>query len=205
MFPSISNAICVSCPSSCKECYSQTNCSSCVSGLTLTDTNQCQPPVQSCNDTNCFYCIGGGSYCLLCNANYYLYNNTCETTCPARTYPFFILCVNCPTNCSSCNSWRCTSCNSGYYLHDGACIDTCPTLTYPDNGECIIDPCIFRNSSNNQCLLCIFPFLLHTTLSGDNYTSECLLECPASTVEIGGYCVNCPSNCLNCYCPSLCY
>ena len=201
---------CSLCVEACDECYTLTNCSTCASGFTMTDTNQCVPPVQTCNVMNCLYCsTSNSSMCLQCSPNYYLYNHMeCVSACPATTYEFFGVCEACSTNCSECTFFACTTCMNGTYIYGGRCWSSCPFLTYAQGNECILDPCLFYNPfDTSQCLLCIFPYVLHSvdnTSTSSNLTSECLLSCPAETVQIGGYCIDCPDNCMNCLCPSIC-
>jgi len=141
---------CEDCDSTCKECsstadscdacyttsskpylYSSTCISSCPDGYV--DVNyECE----ACTSP-CLTCENSKSYCLTCESSYYLYENDCVNPCPSGTVATTdtdpISCLDCGTNCKTCQSADtdiCYSCDSNYFLYEQTCIDSCPTGTY---------------------------------------------------------------------------
>jgi len=198
---------CSPCPVTCTNCTSFSSCGGCVTGYTLSNTNQCNSPSTIvCNVNYCVSCSAiNSSQCLQCITNYYLLSNgTCSITCPNATYAQTGQCINCPSTCTSCTPIQCTSCPTTYYLYQGNCYSNCPTATIASQTICIPDPCLYYSTVwPNGCSACTAPYLLATT----NITTgnqSCVSSCPAGTVQSGSQCLNCPFNCTSCQTSTSC-
>lgn len=107
-------------------------------------------------------------------------------------------CVECDTNCLSCDEndgTVCESCHPNTYLYSGDCYATCLDGLYSSDdsfGVCLDCPsnCLKCTDSLN-CSECSGGLLLYGEL--------CLEECPARTYADSGECFDCAdSNCVEC-------
>lgn len=89
-YPNSATRTCTSCPVSCTQCTSFSNCSVCAQNFTLTNTNQCTAnSTTTCNASFCMICLPGSTQaCEKCVSGYNLLNQTCLSNCPERTYAF---------------------------------------------------------------------------------------------------------------------
>jgi proprotein convertase subtilisin/kexin type 5 len=126
------NHYCVACTSPCKTCEgSQTNCTSCLSGLdpeVFLNNNICIDSCPSytyanystneCSDCEspCYLC-SSLSVCESCVSGYFYYNGTCEVDCPFGFIGIAKVCESCDSPCDGCEIAvdNCTSCIDGYY------------------------------------------------------------------------------------------
>jgi hypothetical protein len=89
--------VCQTCPSTCIQCNSATNCITCVNGNYLDATNMCVACGGSCKT-----CSGSATYCLSCNGVLLLQAGTCVASCSSGYYQIGSLCQACPTGCTTC-------------------------------------------------------------------------------------------------------
>ena len=81
----------------------------CDPGMTVVNGNQClvcNAICKTCSSSNF-------SYCLSCYSSYYMYNGTCDITCPNTTYrdSLAFTCLGCQSPCKNCQSSSvCDSC-----------------------------------------------------------------------------------------------
>lgn len=85
-------------------------------------------------------------------------------------------CLNCPTNCVSCqSSIVCSTCNSGYYLYQGGCVVSCPStspiIVSQTCNSCSAE-CATCSGSPDNCITC--------TLFYFKYSYTCVQSCPVS-------------------------
>lgn len=133
----LKSGACEACPAGCDECNDKGECTKCSPGSNFLDktTKQCKP----CKE-NCLSCTDGET-CSQCKSGYYLYQNACQTACPAAFASVNGVCARCAANCQACEAFdTCTKCNTGFYVQNNQCTQ-CPT----NCGEC---------SSTGQCLSC---------------------------------------------------
>jgi len=120
-YPNNSTQTCSPCRYGCIQCSSLANCTSCIANYTLTSTNQCIYN-SNCTIPNCQFCSATSiNACAQCLPNYYLFNSTCISLCPAGTYSQNGHCVSCPSNCLGCTASACLICNTSFYLFQGSC------------------------------------------------------------------------------------
>jgi hypothetical protein len=100
--------ICSSCPYPCLSCSSTAACNSCLVGHYFDSSatpNLC--PLCSTAMTGCVACASA-SVCWECSVGLSLAANNGS-------------CLQCGSNCSSCNQTTCLSCSVGFYLSGGSC------------------------------------------------------------------------------------
>jgi hypothetical protein len=130
----INDGVCFTCPTNCKSCTAENQCSACLDGFFLS-AGQCVPCSQSCKTCN------WSSYCTECISGYTLNNYQC-----------------CPNGCLSCNDGKCWSCDVGFFHNrqDYTCVPCPASCSYCINGGCSsCQPGYFI--SGNECLQCISP------------------------------------------------
>ena len=230
------------CPSNCGDCYTDLNtkkvlCTSCIITyfLSLSDyqcystcPNGTYPSGLVCLlcAPACAMCRFGNSNCVSCSQIYnsprYLFNGTCLTSCPAKTYlaQNIRICLNCPLECSNCTGpdllnecYECTNTSTAtYYLlaQGKGCSLSCPS------GQ-VINPLIPNVCSNciNNCLTCQYNQTTCTSCFSNSTlvtyflpsNNSCLLACPTNFVIANKICV-CPAgyllgsgNCVKCIFP----
>ena len=153
------------CSLPCRTCTNQTICLSCygstVSNFTLLYSSSCYDVCpEGSYQTNSTHCVGCDSTCLSCanvsnncvscnssSSNpYFYFNNTlssgsCLSACAQKTYLDNNTCLDCNSNCTSCDVSQCFGCISGFYLYNGTCLTSCPNST-------------LQNSVNMTCSDC---------------------------------------------------
>ncbi|EAS02479.2 hypothetical protein TTHERM_00629910 (macronuclear) [Tetrahymena thermophila SB210] len=160
-------------------------------------SNSCQ---QSCPDQNCLTCNPSG-VCTTCINNYTwsTTDNRCNKNCLSNQYFDYVQnnCINCPTNCQTCDSSQCTQCNSGYLwnANDSRCNMSCSSNQYFDsvNNNCINCPANCQTCNSTQCTLCNSGYMW------DSSVKTCV-SCSSNQYydSVNKNCVNCPLNCLTC-------
>jgi hypothetical protein len=194
-------ATCLGSPSQCSSCpvdmylYQGTCQLFCPNGTFYsTIGRECQtscadgtyPQGQNCINcsSNCAACTTTATTCIRCPAGQFLYNNNCNSTCPAGvTLPFIGInggvCLSCPIECSTCSSPTvCTACIApGVQPTGGRCI-SCQgnTVLNPTTSTC--DPC------PANCLVCL--------------SATSCIQCSPQAVASNGLCVTCLSPCATC-------
>jgi proprotein convertase subtilisin/kexin type 5 len=119
----------------------------------------------------CLTCNGSG--CLSCITTLFLYNKTCLSDCPERTFVTSVnVCTACNVSCKTCatlskkysflmsilmifsltyQGTNCTSCASPYFLKESTCIDSCPVKYWADISMNICKNC------DSTCFSCVSP------------------------------------------------
>ncbi|KAL4481587.1 hypothetical protein ABPG74_007676 [Tetrahymena malaccensis] len=186
---------CQKCDSSCKECSSPNNASSCTSCYINSSNkyfynNQClgqQPPSTYCDDyfichqcePNCSSCFNSSNNCQSCIDNKYLNANQCFDMCSNNQY------LNSITKICDQNKPSGTYCN--YVSQNGTTFYFCQKC-HPTCLEC--NP----PGDSNSCVSC--------DLNSQNkylYKNKCLSTQPSSTFCDQAYkCDDCDSKCKSC-------
>lgn len=159
----------------------------------------------SCN-FSCSQCAQSANNCLKCKPNFFLFNNTCLSTCPTQFFPNINsnLCQICVGYCYTCTSTdNCTACNTNFLLN-GSCVtaSSCPDTHYADITQLACLPC------TAPCLTCEY-IPTHCTNCDPNSTlpllqnNTCLASCASTstypgTLGTGKACFPCLSPCLTC-------
>lgn len=175
-YANTTNFTCIVCDISCATCYGpfSSNCLTCAnvsSGGTITfyylavGESNCATNCpdgqyinilipnycQLCNSL-CLLCQGSSNTCISCSTGFYLYGNTCLSTCPAATYADTMMdsCLSCNSACATCfaaDTFSCYSCKTNstgqvFYLSLGTtqCVTVCPDGQF--------------QGSNNLCVAC---------------------------------------------------
>ncbi|EAR95397.3 transmembrane protein, putative (macronuclear) [Tetrahymena thermophila SB210] len=190
------------------------------------DVNSPQRLCQPCNP-QCDLCYGGTfAQCTRCSANYYLFQNTCDS-CPINYFPNTDTrkCDKCFQTCQSCNgpsSSNCLSCNTGYfYLPDTqTCYSVCPIpyFSHFTQPNCLVS-CpnnyikpLYGDPKTRECLICDIscqkctgPSNLNCINCAQGYYSysqnkSCVLTCPDGTYADAQsmQCLSCDSSCATC-------
>ena len=179
--PILYNYSCLSCDSNCFSCQNTTyNCTSCKFGFVLKN-NIC---ISSLCPVNCLLCsISNLSVCIQCPTYQFLYNNTCLSDCPNKTYPLILsssanksqiqnnICLDCvDPHCQTCGSeTSCLTCQPPYILNQNKCDINCPIGAYYNSILTGCNNCNYNCSScygpgNDNCLTCIDGFYLKGTV-----------------------------------------
>jgi proprotein convertase subtilisin/kexin type 5 len=131
----------------------------------------------------CSTCVFRADYCIKCVSGYYIYNGTCQKTCPQGTYINSGICETCPYPCLTClNQVVCMSCFGGFlnYLN-ATCIagPTCPNEMYNLDGVACIkaSDCPANYFKDTQALTCTSKCNLGKYTYVGN--SSCLNLCPS--------------------------
>ena len=141
-----------------------------------------------------------------CLTNYYLFNNTCISTCPNQYYGNVtsLICVSCISPCYTCsNNTFCLSCSINF-LYNGTCVNSgnCPTSYFADINTLSCLAC----SSN--CLTCQYIAIYCTSCKQNSsatllQNSTCVASCSSTSTYAGTFggiaaCVLCLSPCQTC-------
>ncbi|KAL4466190.1 hypothetical protein ABPG72_011068 [Tetrahymena utriculariae] len=193
-FDSSTNSCTLICDSSCKNCSSANNsssCLSCIDGFYLNNSNQCQPCQAPCDN-----CINTATKCLSCspsqNYNFDSSTNSCTLICD----------LSCKTCSSPNNSSSCLSCHDGFYLNNS---NQCQLCQAPC-GNCINNAtkCLscspsqnynFDLSTNSCTLICDSSC---KTCSSANNSSSCLSCNDGFYLNNSNQCQSCQAPCSNC-------
>lgn len=89
--------VCQTCPSTCIQCNSATNCITCTNGNYLNGVNMCVACAGSCKT-----CQGSPTFCLSCNGALLLQAGACVASCSPGYYLIGSICQACPTGCTTC-------------------------------------------------------------------------------------------------------
>ncbi|KRX07476.1 Insulin-like growth factor binding protein, N-terminal [Pseudocohnilembus persalinus] len=214
----------ITCDSSCKTCQNSfDNCLTCLDGDYFNvDENTChstcpadkiqiESPSKQCIscDVSCATCTSL-AVCQSCNNGYYLYNNSCQATCPDGYYPDNNLneCVICNSACLTCTGSSNTDCidcqtTPQYYFmsSDSTCYATCPTGYYPSDTtnpkscqQCT-SGCA-TCTSNSDCQSCSSGYYLAN--------NSCSTTCPNGLFQndATNECDSCDSTCETCSGPA---
>ena len=169
-----SNA-CLKCIDNCLECTDQNKCTTCEADYQKIEID---------GNEECVKCRNIGSVCKykkdgttnICK-DFVLENGKCTKTCEKNQSPKGdgISCINCTSNCESCNEEGCLKCETGYYLNN--------------NKKCIknIQDCIDVEVSG-KCTKCSVGFYLN-----DNKCVNC--NCKGECDDEG----KCKASCLDEY------
>ncbi|XP_042893586.1 furin-like protease 2, partial [Penaeus japonicus] len=198
---------CLSCPSGCASCTSD-SCTSCIegwrtkSGRCVARSNHCHlneyaSPSGACEacHPSCLACIGTREdQCLHCAQQRFLMNSQCVQTCPSGFFAQRGRCLPCAHGCETCSSYTsCSSCSAQFYLHVDQCVSSCPDGTYSDRGVCSACDASCKTCYGpraDQCALCQNgSFLLDGT---------CHQSCPESHYPQESECLPCYHNCKTC-------
>jgi len=158
--------ICEPCSKNCKECFDETTCKRCVSGLL--EEGRC---VESCNDGNyqkdgkCFKCDDdkclkcsskNPSKCEKCKEIYFLKDDSCQPNCgdnfmEVNNKDTGNICKPCIKDCKVCDhEGECKECIEPKFVSplDGHCVDC-----KEDSGSVIIDKICYKCQITN-CAKC---------------------------------------------------
>lgn len=144
-------------------------------------TKQCTPFICNPICTTCKF--PNANYCLTCNSNQVLVNNTCLN----------LICHETCLTCFGLDINQCLSCKSPKILENNQCLDcdtSCLTCDGTGNNNCL--SCIsIKFFQNNYCITCPFPMIV--------YNSQCI-SCDSTCKTCNG-----PSsdNCLSCNSPKM--
>jgi hypothetical protein len=167
----------------------------------------------------CYGCSGSGTFCTSCiNTTiggvgpFYLYNNSCPTTCPDKYFQDSgNICSACSLTCLTCSgsSVYCTSCYNGTYLSSrlNSCVSStqCETYQYADSStwkctNCSVS-CSGCSVNSSNCAACATGYIVDVTY-GTTLPGRCTNVCPSGTVNdtanaFGGGCT-CNTTCKTC-------
>lgn len=152
------STICLTCsvnPNNCTSCdnsgtnpyFFNNNCLSTCTGGYYNDNNawtcrSCNPPCETCTSASI-------NSCLSCISPLYLYQTSCETSCPDKFYINGRKCSPCLDPCLTCTAGTiCLSCNSTLFLYKQDCVAACPF------GMIVDPPNICKNCTLN-CKTCV--------------------------------------------------
>lgn len=141
----------------------------------------------------CKTCAYKASFCQQCITGYYLYNNTCLSTCPDGYYGNINRCDRCINPCRTCrNMTYCLTCISNFLNSTtGLCVgqSQCADGFYADMNslQCqpCVSPCLRCTVRADLCSKCTSPLLLHL--------GTCVSTCPDyyyASVTVGR-CLSC--------------
>ncbi|KAL4507146.1 hypothetical protein ABPG72_001939 [Tetrahymena utriculariae] len=221
------------CDVSCQSCTKAqpTQCTGCYSNASLDPVSKlckCNAkfypyvPAAKCIQQPCTICPNSNQ-CTYCDTGYFLYNNSCSTTCPTQYFQNGTnrTCDVCDTSCKNCNGKQndqCTDCPPGIFLDNAStpgkstCVGKCPNSYF---GDTSVTPNVCRDCNQgcptcncyqctvlNVCTACQSPnYLVGTKCSscqlgfyGDPITFVCK-PCNISCAScVGGT----PSDCTSC-------
>lgn len=186
------NGSCVysgACSTTCANCVLNQYCQMCVSGWTVSPTNNTQ--CIACNVSNCATCSSSDTTtCLSCVTGYYVVSGSCSP-CP------FAICQTC--NANGCLTFQP---NTGLIMvmventtYPALCDPGCATCSSVNPVACISCQTGFALSANNLCTPCTYPCL---TCAAS--TPSTCLSCYGNLALNAGTCTTCASqsNCLTC-------
>jgi hypothetical protein len=166
------SAVCQSCPPTCIQCNSYTNCITCTNGNYLDGTNMCVACHASCKTCG----AGTSSDCMSCFGTNLLQAGVCIAgpSCSPGFYLVGTTCNPCPVGCATCDSLTCLTCSAGYKMKGKVCANNCGIGWYDAGVNC--QPC------KTECLTCT--------------TGTACTQCkPGYTTAA---CIPCTSPCLTC-------
>jgi len=154
--------------------------------------------------------------CSECEPGYYLYNTTCDITCPPRTFLNVTSghCIDCFENCAACkgNKTTCTKCSSTTFMQPPSwvapandpmpemrCREDCPVTFFGEVNSRVCEPCYVTcqvcTDPTNYCPICRHNAWMMRP------PGQCLPKCPESYYgDLGDRtCKPCHSNCLECF------
>jgi len=200
---------CDACSTSCASCNgaSSSNCLICFTGYYLSSGN-CIGCASECSA-----CETSSTYCLSCSASLYLFNNSCQSSCPMQYYERLddCTCQKCDSSCLTCSGSGvsgCTSCANGYYLYpspNGSCSKcdiSCKTCvnSATDCTSCNTGTFYYQSGCKTTCPNGYWP------RSTDNSCQACDSSCAKCTGALATNCIACPngdylsaSQCLACF------
>ncbi|CAD8049319.1 unnamed protein product [Paramecium primaurelia] len=109
------NNDCVICQQGCSQCNSQ-ECLECQNQYNLTN-NTCQCKIEGCQICNSI------DVCDKCNEEFGInFMNKCLKNCPSDYYEKNKTCLQCNSECKTCDINGCISCKENYYLEGTKCI-----------------------------------------------------------------------------------
>lgn len=143
--------------------------------------------------------------CTLCVQGYVLTNGACiaNTTCPARQYFSFGVCLNVSSLCGNFDPFTgaCLSCSepSNYNFNNGTCTHkavTCASNQWQTNYTCFNASvtCGTFDPNTGKCLTCISNLY---QLNSDGSCTLIVVNCPQGQYAVGLNCVTIPTECLN--------
>ena len=143
--------------------------------------------------------------CSLCITGYSLVNGSClaNTTCPARQYFSYGVCVNVSSLCGAFDAFTgaCLNCSdsANYDFSNGSCIRkavTCAANQWQANYTCYnaSASCATFDPSTGKCLTCLSNLY---QLNTDGSCTLIVVNCPQGQYAVGLSCVTIPVECLN--------
>lgn len=131
--------------------------------------------------TNCANCTSA-SVCISCQNGYLMSEQSCVTTCPAKTYNVLGVCTGCSDHCTTCvDEAKCIACETGWNLLNYICTSQCPTGFYKENGACQGCPIGCTNCDDaKNCGACNNGYVF--------YEKTCPFKCPDGTYNVNGFC-----------------
>ena len=179
----------------------------CPNGTLPSGSMGCLPCDSSCGtcngatSQNCTSCIQSSSYIR------YLYNRSCMTQCPDKTYAVYgsFICLPCAPGCYSCSGKQpedCTSCTADqngtfYYLSTSGtgCHTECPAGQLKPNVcggfncKCLrcASLCASCQTTPQNCLSCVNNSTVQSYFF--SYNNSCLATCPPDHKSVNGTCV----------------
>lgn len=200
-------SICEQCKSTCKTCINSKECQICSVGYFFIENSKscdlCIEPsividdtCKSCKVLNCKRCKeNDDKSCQVCNSEFVLIEKECFETCPERTYKLGQSCVNCGSNCVSCNKDSCLKCDKGFFIYHGKCVEKCPDNTglYQNNEciKCMVNNCkSCRSISAAVCDECDQDYIL--------FDNKCVQSCSIGYFKLNNTCHQCSDNCISC-------
>ncbi|CAL8373818.1 unnamed protein product [Arctogadus glacialis] len=217
---------CQECHQTCARCFgSEANqCTQCERGLVLdpstllcgvTGDTECPPRTYLHDDQftckachrQCHSCSGQGQdQCLTCTAPKFLYNRTCVTVCPARTFSSqqaadgaeLTACLPWDHVCAACSGPSpndCLTCSPGFLRLQTLCVSSCPAGYYREGSSCeecdrSCQQC--TGPGPGSCQACTAPLL---ELLG---TRLCVERCPRRFYQLDAVCHRCHISCQTC-------
>ena len=160
---------------------------------------------EKCDDT-CNECLGPGpNSCKSCD--FYLFQQTCYTSCPDTTFASGSTCEYCEVSCKKCeNSQNCILCAEGFnYRLNNKCVKQCPKFSFYD--KCT-DNCPFGylnvgancEACQGNCTTCQGNLEKCTSCPSDLvlFEGKCVEKCPGNSFLEGSACVLCKYPCEKC-------
>ncbi|KCV67411.1 serine/threonine protein kinase [Fonticula alba] len=199
----IGDGRCAECDHSCELCTGQaTSCQVCAAGFRWVSRPAaggagacvpCDPGCASCTATRC----------LACEQPLFLTPaGACVSSCPAGSWPNGESCQPCDVSCVACVGGaadQCTRCAAGLDFIEagpgvGACVSGCPEGQYRDAASSLCVPC------DPACATCNGPSDRHCwrCLRGVLQDGDCVQDCAARHVALGGRCLPCHASCGAC-------
>ena len=178
---------CQTCPATCVQCNSLTNCISCINGYYLDGVNMCV----ACNAAQCQNCIGTATTCTSCAAGKLLQNGACIPSVPGCSAGYYQVgstsCQPCPTGCATCDTSQCLSCIATYIPKATICAPStdCGAGWYNSGPSC--QQCL------SVCQTCTTGTACTTCKPG--YVTAACVSCTAPCLTCSGS----QTSCTSCY------